>query len=72
MNNAIATRDFLARQATGIPMELALALDRLGTRGIRVKAIALREDIWPALREYHGLPVVRLTSTSPVKFGVLS
>lgn len=57
--------------------EIAVQLDRLQSWAIPVKAVALREDLWPedlipGLNSAFGYPVVRLAAPSPVKWGVIT
>jgi hypothetical protein len=57
-------RDFLG--------EIAVQLDRLQAWAIPVKAVALREDLWPTMTSVHGYPVIRLAASSPVTWGVVT
>lgn len=57
--------------------EIAVQLDRIQSRAIPVKAIALREDLWPedlmpGLNSAFGYPVVRIAAASPVRWGVIT
>jgi hypothetical protein len=57
--------------------EIAVQLDRIQSWAMPVKAIALREDLWPedlmpGLNSAFGYPVVRLAASSPVRWGVIT
>lgn len=57
--------------------EIAVQLDRLQSWAIPVKAVALREDLWPedlipGLNSAFGYPVVRLAASSPVQWGLIT
>ena len=53
-------------------VEIAVQLDRVQSQSMPVKAIALREDLWPGLTSLHGYPVVRVAASSPVQWGVIT
>lgn len=56
--------------------ETAVTLDRLLSMALLVKAVTLREDLWPGIVRgnaltVHGFPVVPLPAASPVMWGVI-
>lgn len=51
---------------------MAVNLDRLETLAIPVQAVAIREDLWPGMIDWHGYPVVRLTASSALPWGVVT
>lgn len=60
--------------------EIAVQLDRIQSWAMPVKAIALREDLWPLVPgsdspmglTVHGYPAIPLPAASPVMWGVIT
>ncbi len=61
--------DALAREAEA---DLANRLRRLEVNGQMPEAVALREDIMPGRTAFGPYPVVRLSMSSPVMWGVIA
>jgi hypothetical protein len=52
--------------------EIAVQVDRFQSWAMPIKAVAVREDLWPELTTVHGHPVVRLAESSEAMWGVLA
>lgn len=52
--------------------EIAVQADRMLSWAVPIKAVVVREDLWPELATAYGHPVVRLAESSETMWGVLT